>query len=404
MTDSQLSRVLIYSHDSFGLGHLRRCRTIAHSLVEQYKSLSVLIISGSPIIGSFDFRARVDFVRVPGVIKLHSGEYTSLALHIDLKHTLELRESIIMNTARVFAPDIFLVDKEPTGLQGEVVETLAMLQQQGCVNILGLRDVMDDPESLKLEWDRKGAVDVIQNSYDAIWVYGPPEMGNPVDSIDLDPEVMRKLRYTGYLRRQLPVERVQPDPVDTVEPYFLITTGGGGDGVEVVDWVLRTYESEPDIPFRAIIVHGPFMPAEKQLEFNQRAEALGCIDTITFDNNIELLMKQAEGIVAMGGYNTFCEILSFDKKALIIPRSKPRKEQLVRANNAAALGLVQVLDPEQGMSTGVMAEALRNLPRRPYPSRHMSPRMLDGLERIANLVEPVLASATRVVAADSNSD
>ena len=27
-------RVLIYSHDSFGLGHLRRCRAIAHSLVD----------------------------------------------------------------------------------------------------------------------------------------------------------------------------------------------------------------------------------------------------------------------------------------------------------------------------------------------------------------------------------
>ncbi len=72
------ARVLIYSHDTFGLGHLRRCRAIAHSLVERFKGLSVLILSGSPIIGSFDFRARVDFVRIPGVIKLHNGEYKSL--------------------------------------------------------------------------------------------------------------------------------------------------------------------------------------------------------------------------------------------------------------------------------------------------------------------------------------
>jgi predicted glycosyltransferase len=133
-----------------------------------------------------------------------------------------------------------------------------------------------------------------------------------------------------------------------------------------------------------------------------RGEKLCCIDTITFDNNIELLMQQAEGIVAMGGYNTFCEILSFDKKALIIPRSKPRKEQLVRANNAAGLGLVQVLDPEEGMETEVMADALRQLPDRPLPSRNMSPRMLEGLERIANLVEPVLQTATRIVANDDD--
>src|SRR6185437_16743324 len=88
-------RALIYSHDTFGLGHLRRCRAIAHSLVEANPSLSVLILSGSPIIGSFDFRSRVDFVRIPGVIKLRNGEYVSLNLHIDIEETLALRSSII---------------------------------------------------------------------------------------------------------------------------------------------------------------------------------------------------------------------------------------------------------------------------------------------------------------------
>ena len=47
-------RVLMYSHDTFGLGHLRRCRTIAHALVEKFKGVQVLIISGSPIAGAFD--------------------------------------------------------------------------------------------------------------------------------------------------------------------------------------------------------------------------------------------------------------------------------------------------------------------------------------------------------------
>ena len=107
------ARVLIYSHDTFGLGHLRRCRAIAHSLVERFKGLSVLILSGSPIIGSFDYRARVDFVRVPGVIKLYNGEYTSLGLHIDLDQTMALRSAIIRQTAETFAPNLFLVDKEP---------------------------------------------------------------------------------------------------------------------------------------------------------------------------------------------------------------------------------------------------------------------------------------------------
>ena len=134
------ARILIYSHDTFGLGHLRRCRSIAHALVQQDKELSVLIMSGSPIIGSFDFRARVDFVRVPGVIKLRNGEYTSLNLHIDIEQTLQIRSSIIRHTADIFDPDLFIVDKEPLGLRGEVEETLLMLKDRGVPLILGLRD------------------------------------------------------------------------------------------------------------------------------------------------------------------------------------------------------------------------------------------------------------------------
>ena len=107
------SRVLIYSHDTMGLGHLRRCSTIAHSLVRQYPDLSVLILSGSPIIGSFDFRSRIDFVRIPGVIKLRNGEYTSLNLGIDFEQTIHMRAAIIKHTADIFAPDMIIVTKSP---------------------------------------------------------------------------------------------------------------------------------------------------------------------------------------------------------------------------------------------------------------------------------------------------
>ncbi|MCB1428388.1 MAG: hypothetical protein KDJ66_04570, partial [Nitratireductor sp.] len=71
-------RILMYSHDTFGLGHLRRCRTIAHAIVERFKGVNVIIISGSQIAGAFDFRARVDFVKIPSVIKLYNGEYDSI--------------------------------------------------------------------------------------------------------------------------------------------------------------------------------------------------------------------------------------------------------------------------------------------------------------------------------------
>ena len=384
------SRILIYSHDSFGLGHLRRCRSIAHSLVAHYKGLSVLILSGSPIIGSFDFKARVDFVRIPGIIKLKDGEYTSLALHIDLEETLAMRESIIYHTAATFKPDIFLVDKEPTGLKGEVISTLEMLKQQGAVNVLGLRDIMDEPTLLKNEWERKEVAPVLEHLYHDIWVYGLKEMGSPIEGLGMPATIENKISFTGYLGREIPNDRNWIAPTNHDEPFILVTAGGGGDGIDLVDWVIRAYEFGGEQPHRAIIVTGPFMPASDQQNFHERCEDLPNVEIITFDSHIELLMKKAIAIVAMGGYNTFCEILTLDKPALIVPRSVPRQEQLIRAERAVDLGLATLLDPARGLDPLQMAAALRSLPQQSRPSLARIPGLLAGHETIAEMVRECL--------------
>ena len=310
------------------------------------KDLSVLILSGSPIIGSFDFRSRVDFVRIPGVIKLRDGEYTSLNLHIDIDEMLAMRASIIRHTAEIFDPDLFIVDKEPLGLRGEVLETLQLLKSRGTPLVLGLRDVMDEPSALAPEWERKKVLPALDKLYDELWVYGLPQICDPLEGIKVPPSVRRKMVYTGYLERSVPVSGGQPEMPE--DPFILVTPGGGGDGEDMVDWVLRAYESDPNLPHRALIVLGPFMNRELQNEFLARAAALPMVEALTFESQLESLMSKAVGVVAMGGYNTFCEILSFDKKALIVPRMVPRLEQFIRASRAQELGLVSML-PDDGI-------------------------------------------------------
>jgi len=385
-------RILIYSHDSFGLGHLRRCRTIAHSLVEQFKGLTILILSGSPIIGNFDFKARVDFIRIPGVIKLYNGDYTSLGLHIDLEDTLSIRESIIRHTANSFAPDLVLVDKEPLGLKGEVADTLRMLKSRDTRLVLGLRDVMDEPHLLKKEWSNGLAVAAMEDLYDDIWVYGLEEFMDPLESMDLPSSVRNKMIYTGYLPRTLPREHDLPKTLDVEEPYMLVTTGGGGDGVELVDWVVRAYESERDLPLPAVVVLGPFMPHENRDDFVERCKSLDQVEVLTFDARMEVLMANAACVVSMAGYNTFCELLTYDKPALMVPRTHPRKEQLVRATRASELGLLNVLNPDDGMQTERMVSALRDLPHQPRPSAARTQDMLCGLETIGSLARGVLGN------------
>ncbi len=379
-------RVLIYSHDSFGLGHLRRCLAIAHSLVERHKKLNVLILSGSPIIGRFSFRARVDFVRVPGIIKLRSGEYTSLNLHVNIEHTLALRASIIEYTAQVFDPHLFLVDKEPLGLLGEARDTLRMLKRRGrCRLVLGLRDIMDEPGVLAEEWGRKGVMPALERLYDHIWVYGHPQIYDPVKAYGFPPNVAAKTVFTGYLRREAQPEAYLSHEVAAAlekGPHLLVTPGGGGDGAELVDAAISAYERFNDrLPWPAVMVYGPFLPAPRREAFERRAAKLPRVTTLTFHEHLENLMEKVTAVVCLGGYNTFCEILSLNKRSIIVPRVRPRAEQLLRAEAAHKLGLVQVLPPDR-LTPETLTEAIIRLPEQPLPASHRIPGLLHGLRRI----------------------
>ena len=376
--------ILMYSHDTFGLGHLRRCRAIAHSLVENFKGVSILIITGSQFAGAFNFSARVDFVKIPSVIKLYNGQYTSIDQHIDLTDTLQMRQSIIQHTAETFQPDIMIVDKEPLGLRGEMLPTLRYLRDQGCRLVLGLRDVMDAPEKLKAEWAPHDVMDHVNELYDDIWVYGPKDFWDPLTGLDVPASVRARMTYLGFLRR---VRTGSPPAIRRPDsPYLLATSGGGGDGAPLTNQVLAAYRTgRPDLA-RLLLILGPLMPSGLRADFFGQAHELDNVDAIEFDNSIENLIDGAAGVVGMCGYNTFCEVLSFNKPALIVPRTQPRQEQLIRAQRAKELGLVDMMLPEEALDPDALADRLARLPDMPLPYESGAREMLNGLESISRFM------------------
>jgi predicted glycosyltransferase len=383
------ARILMYSHDTFGLGHLRRCRTIAHSLVEDFRGLEILIISGATIAGAFDYRARVDFVKIPSVIKLRNGEYQSMERHRELDDTLKMRRAIIRHTAETFRPDIFIVDKEPMGLKGEVEETLAFLKTHGTTLVLGLREVMDSPHLLDAEWKRKNVMPKIGQFYDNIWVYGPREFYDPLVGLDVPEAVRSKMNFVGFLQRSVSRDE-RPDHRPKGD-YLLVTTGGGGDGADLVNDVMRAYQRDPTLQHKALVVLGPYMPAKQRRKLMRRSESIPCLEVIEFDNRMEELVAGATAVVAMGGYNTYCEILSFDKPALIVPRVQPREEQLIRARRAVELGLVDMLLPDEAEDPARMGAALKALFHRAAPSKSTPEGIrLEGLPHISEIVGRLL--------------
>ena len=381
-------RLLIYSHDSFGLGHLSRCRSIALSLVARNPKLSVMIISGLPLIARFGFHPQIHVTLVPGIIKTDAGEYRALSIEHDIHEAIEQRSRIILETAESFQPNLILVDKEPLGVRGEVQAALEWAKQHGVPVVLGLRDVMDEPALLMREWARKNAVAAIEDYYDEIWVYGLPQIFDPLTGIELSSSARSRIVYTSYLRRfdhDGGADTVLPHPIEP--PFLLVTPGGGGDGERLVDWVLKAVEYDAEIPHRILIVNGPFMNAERRAGFETRAARLPNVSMTDFVPGMERLMATASGIVAMGGYNTFCEILSFDKPALIVPRTTPRLEQFIRASRAEELGLLSMLVDHVDRAPQPMAQALRKLPWLKRPSSVLIPGLLAGHETIAKRAE-----------------
>ena len=382
---SRDKRTLLYSHDTFGLGHLRRSRTIATALIEADPNCSALIVTGSPIAGRFDFPERVDHVRLPGVVKLADGSYTSSNLPMDIDEMARLRGAIIATVERELQPNLLIVDKEPWGFRSELAETLKAARDRGARIVLGIRDVLDEVDALAREWERKDSIEAIEQFYDEIWIYGIPQICQPLAGLGLSPRMEQQTIYTGYLRRDVadwPVEYSSDLPE---EPYILVTTGGGGDGAELVDWVLRAYEADRTLNPHALIVYGPFMKALDRQNFDNRVAALdGRVTALSFHPRLERVLAEASGVVAMGGYNTFCEILSMDKPAIIAPRTRPRREQVIRAAAAEDLGLVRMLSPERdGDGAAVMAGAIRALANQPRPSEVQIPGLLSGLTTIA---------------------
>lgn len=337
--------ILIYSHDTYGLGHIRRTMAIAGHL--RSPSVNVLILTGSPIAGRFSFPENVDFVRIPGMIKKTNDEYHSLSIRIDPEHALNIRRSIILTTAKTFKPDLFLVDKEPLGLKKEVLPTLEWIQYY-CPHtktVLGLRDIMDDRETVRADWENKEVYRLLDELYSEIWVYGQRSIYDAIGEYAIPASVENKIVFTGYLPRRIASEKVKAKTrkkfcVGANESMIVVTTGGGGDGYDVMDCYLRMLEQGIFETGKSILITGPFMPIHKRRKLAKRGRKLR-VKVLPFYPRMEEMIGAADLVVSMGGYNTMCEILSQKTPSLIIPRETPRREQLLRAE---ALQKKQLID------------------------------------------------------------
>jgi predicted glycosyltransferase len=109
-----------------------------------------------------------------------------------------------------------------------------------------------------------------------------------------------------------------------------------------------------------------------------------CIISVTTE--LREMIRRADLVVAMAGYNTTVEILAAEKWAILVPRAAPRMEQRLRATLLSNMGLASVVQPEEDM-VARLAELIQAALAGARPPRHDSNAVdLSGVQRVGDLL------------------
>ena len=340
-------RVVLYSHDTMGLGHIRRNILLAQCLCESDPAIDVLLITGARESGGFNLPEGVDVVVLPALHKAVDGSYGARNLDLPLDDLTAIRSQIVCSTIKSFQPDLVIVDNVARCVNGELDAALSYIQQHGGIRcVLGLRDIQDEPENVVREWQQQKCLSTIRNIYHAVWVYGDARVFDPRQEYSLPRDIARKIQFTGYLDPRIRArvrQQGETGRVTSARPFGLCLVGGGQDGAALaLAFAAATHPAGMD----AVIITGPYIDPESMAKLQALARQRPGLKLLEFVAEPTEMLRDAAYVVSMGGYNSVCEVVAFGKPALVVPRVVPRREQIIRAERLRDLGIIDMLHPD----------------------------------------------------------
>jgi predicted glycosyltransferase len=246
-----------------------------------------------------------------------------------------------------------------------------------------MRDITFGPEQTRSIWTNEGVYPLLDEVYDRILVYGDRHIFDPIAAYQMSEPAATRTRFCGYLApsppRRSPAQ-VRDEVGAGTLPLVAVSVGGGGDGCVFLRTYLAGLRDGSRAPVLSYVVTGPLLPEQDRDEIIAMTDSLPNVRVVDFDPDFAAVVRAADAVVCMGGYNSIVESVYFGKRPIVMPRVPGSEEQVLRAEGFSRLGLATVVGPDPLDVSALWHAIDQELNRAGVPTPTVN---FDGLECIA---------------------
>ncbi len=345
-----IRRILVYTHNSIGLGHVFRTLAVITGMRKSRPDIDFLVLSSSSVPQIF-FREGIEVVKLPSVkLDIDAQDNRLMPRYLgdcDLESIFEFRQRLILETFDFFQPDALLIEHNMTGQMSELIPLLMKkwMRKGGPADFALAhicRGIMRWVPLLTIPYEnprhRSESIN-IGLLYDFMYVLEDREV------IDInkaflgdDPDLEKKIRYLGKITRKVQEELSSGEEVVaryglTDRNVILASLGRGGRVLDLSVRLLQIFrETGADREHQIVMVLDPYLARDVAEAIVDHPLSRG-VKFLHFVPDLVDLINHSRLVISRAGYNTVNEILLTGANAVLIPESHGGGEQELRVRS-----------------------------------------------------------------------
>ncbi len=388
-------RVLFYCQHVLGMGHFIRSMEIVRAL----NDFEVCFLNGGEVVPGFEFPSSVDVVNLPPLTsdadfkEVRSGGPHSLE---EIKKTRRLK---ILSEFERFKPDLFIIELFPFGRRKfafELAPLLARIRLGGYPTkvVCSLRDILVSKRDQERHEDQ--VCRIVNRYLDLILIHSDPKFQRLEETFSRVEDLQVATWYTGFVAQtdsHPSLGRSEEIPAGDETPMVLVSIGGGRVGADLLECAIDASQIVGEtVPHRMILFTGPYFSDDHFLRLQKRVEKNPNMTIRRYTTDFLSYMKRADLSISMAGYNTCMNILTTGTKSLLLPfTGNQNEEQTIRAEKLAALGVAEMIRPDELDPRTLADQIIRALKTEPVSVR----LEMQGAEKTARFLGETVRSGQR---------